>query len=331
MPGKKEILLYTEINSYSSSEFITAMNEAGDDDVCVRIACIGGNPDFAFGMIAKFKEHSGKKQIKVDGKAHSMSAFFLCYAEDVEALEVAEFVLHRAAYPEWFENNPEFFTADVRGNVERINAFLKKALEAKIDVAKFEAMKNVKMKDLFSLDSRIDVRLTAAEAKKIGLIDTIVKITPEKSAQIESMIAELTAKAHGIDMAAKTTPEIIKPKNMNLAELKSAHPAVYAEAVAEGLALGVTKEKTRVEACLVFLDIDPTGVKAAIESGADLNAKQMAEFSLKAMSPANLAKLGGDSAKEAVTAEAKEQTEKEKTAAEIEAKLDVALGLGEKK
>lgn len=320
----KEILLYKQIESNSASEFITAMDEASDSDICLRISSNGGNPDFGFGMIAKFREHKKGKLIKVDGKAHSMVAFFLCYSDDNEALEVAEFVIHRAAYPKWFEDQPELFTEDVRANVERINSFLRKALEAKIDVAKFEVLKNVKMKDIFSLDSRIDVSLTAAEAKKIGLINRIIKITPEKSAEIKSLMAEINAQHLGIEIATTNTPEIIKPENMTIEKLKAEHPTLFAQVVA----MGIAQEKDRVEACLVFIDIDPVGVKAAIETGNALTAKAMAEFGLKAMSKESLSKIAAESTASVTTGEAETpKSEKEKAVATFEAIAKEKLGL----
>lgn len=320
----KEILLYGGIDSETSAEFIQQMEEASSEEITIRVNTRGGEPEYGFGMIAKFSEHASGKKLKVDGKAYSMGLFFLCYVDDSEGLDVSEYLIHRAAYPDWFESTPEYFTDALKENLTRINASLEKAFRAKVDVAAFEEIKDVKVKDIFSMDSRIDVFLSAKEAKKIGLINRIVNITPFKKAEIESKMAVITAKYTG----EKPTKETVqKNTTMTLAELKANHPATYAEAVAEGVTNGIAQERERVEACMVFNEIDPVAVKAAIESGKALSPKQMAEFSLKAMSNKSLDDIKKDSSKGVTTgaADEKEKTEKEKTLATFEAETKASL------
>lgn len=283
----KEILLYDNINSYSASDFMLAMAENDiSDNIAIRICGGGGDPVYGFGMIAKIQEHTGDVLIKVDGEAHSMYAFMLCYVKDSEALEVAEFLVHRAAYPDWYENNPEYFTDDVRANVERINKFLRTAFEAKVDTVKFEAITGVKIKDIFSLDDRIEVTLTASDAKKIGLINRITKITPQITAEVESLKSKLMAKSLGIKMAAEVpNPENPKPKIMNKEEFKAANNAEYKKIIA----VGVNKERKRVAALMVYIKVDPKAVAEAIKSGKELDAEMMAEMQVKMSTPGILA------------------------------------------
>lgn len=318
----KEILLYSGIDSLSSSEFIREMDEAAAEDVTVRVNCPGGTPEYGWGMVAKLAEHPGKKKVKVDGQAYSMGLFFLCYADDSEGLDVSEYLVHRAAYSQWFESSPEYFTDPMRENLTRINASLEKAFRAKVDVALFEELKGVKVKDIFSMDSRIDVFLSAKEAKKIGLIKSIVNITPTKKAEIESRMSAVAEKITAQYTGTKP-PKETEPKNtiMTLAELKANHPAIYAQAVAEGVINGVSQEKERVEACMVFVEIDPMAVKAAIESGKPLSPKQMAELSLKSFSAESLKKTEGSSAKPIVTGSAAEDDKKTPEEKEKETKL----------
>jgi ATP-dependent protease ClpP protease subunit len=316
----KEILIYGSLNSYSSSEFIKSVDEGTDSDIVVRINSEGGSPEYGWGMVAKFQEHKGNKLIKVDGQAHSMCMFFLCYATKVEALDVAEFVVHRAAYASWYENSPEYFTEAIRGNLERVNSSLRKALEAKIDVKKFEELKGVKMKDIFSMDSRIDVFLTAAEAKKIGLIDTIVKITPEKRSEIETLLYK-AASYTGLN---HKKVEIKTTNIMTIEQLKREHPELVASLQKETL----EAERDRVGACLVYLDVDSKAVKLAIESGKPLSHTQMAEFSLKLANANTLKKVESDAPETVKTAEVKpEGTEKEKKVSDFETSVDSVLGL----
>jgi ATP-dependent protease ClpP protease subunit len=315
----KEILLYGDINSDSSILFITGLNDAIADDISVRVNTPGGNPEYGWGSVAKFAEHPGKKGCKVDGKAHSFGLYFLCYTDDVEALDVSTFLIHRAAYPSWLEQS-DYFTDALKGNLATINANLKKALENKIDVPALEAIMESKpetkgktFKDIFSMDGQLDVFLNASEAKKIRLIKKINKITPAKKSEIESLMFEVSALHNGFEISAKKDPEINLNKNkmITIETLKAEHPGVYAQIIALGVEQGVRQEKDRVEACLVFNEIDPVGVKAAIEAGVPLSQKQMSEFALKTMSASALKKIGEESPKEVKTTEVKTKSEAE--------------------
>jgi ATP-dependent Clp protease, protease subunit len=319
----EDILLYGDINSCSSAEFIGELDEYKEDDIVVRINSGGGSPEYGWGMIAKFVEHPGKKLIKVDGQAHSMAAFFLCYCDEVEALDVAEFVVHRAAYSPWFESTPDCFTQPVRENLERVNISLRKALESKIDVAKFEELKGVKIKDIFSMDSRIDVVLSATEAKKVGLINRIIKITPEKRSEIEAMVGK-AAKFSGLTPQKEVNKtEISKLNIMTIEKLKAEHPELFATVLAQGAA----QEKDRIGAVLVFTKLDPT-IKAAIDSDKPLSETTKAELTLASFKNETIGKIAGSATATVIVPEVeKEKTEKEKELAAFEAASKKALGL----
>lgn len=315
----KEILLYGTIYADSATRFIESVNEIGaEDDLTVRVNSEGGDPQYGWGMIAKFKEHTGAKKVKIDGKAYSMGAFYPCYADEVECLDVSEFMLHRAAYPEWVEKNTEIFTPEIKANLERVNTSLRKALEAKVNVEVFEEVTGKKVKDVFSMDQRIDVFFDAKTAKKIGLVDRVIKLTPAKRAELNNYF-EIAAKHEEVIETIETETE------MNLQELKAKHPEVYAQALEEG----VSQERDRVEACLVFNEVDPVAVKAAIESGKPLSQKQVAEFTLKAAQAGVLNKLKTESAETIETEEQEtvEKTAKEKELESFEAKVRKELQL----
>lgn len=333
----KEVLLYGPIYTETSVAFINSINEANGDELVVRINCEGGSPEYGWGMINKFKEYEGSKSVMVDGQAYSMGTYFLAYAEkgSVTGTDVSQYLIHRAAYSQWFEQSPEYFTDAIKQNLVQINKSLQTALEARIDVDAFENLKqvkdkNIKFKDIFALESRIDVFLSAADAKKIGLIDKVIKLTPQKAAEI-SAFSERAAAKYISSPKAETQPPIVqtqKPNKMTIEQLKAEHPALFAEVVA----LGVAKEKDRVEACLAFIEVDAAGVKAAIEAGKDLSLKQMAEFSLKAISKSNLAGLAAENAGATKTGEVegKEKTAKEKELAAFESAVAAELGLNKK-
>lgn len=328
-----EILIYGRIGEYSSTEFINKMNEVAEtDDLVVRVNTNGGEPEYGWGMVAKFNEFKGNKLVKVDGKAFSMGFALAVYADNVEALDVSEFLVHRAAYPEWYEKS-EYFTAELRGNLDRVNASLRAAIEAKIDVKKFEEIKGVKMKDIFSMESRIDVYLTAKEAKAIGLINKIVKITPSKRAEIQSNIE--TVMSYDVSIAAEVEnllPKELEDKNnlkienkMNFEELKSKHPELYAQVFSAGSDAGVAAERDRVGSWLAFVDIDAEAVSAGIKEGKSLTATAMAEFSRKQFSKEQIGAAAADSAKEVETDKPEDKTAEEKKLADFEAGVDNIL------
>lgn len=288
-----EVLIYGNINQFTARDFITEVNGIGDGVCDVRVNSDGGSPEYGWGMIAKFAEFDGQKKVKVDGKAYSMGAFLCLYADEVEALDVSEFMVHRAAYPNWLES--EIFNSEsnnynegLKQNLININTSLEKAFRAKVDVEKFEAAKGIKVKEMFSLDGRKDVFLNAKEAKEFGFVTKINKITPTKKAEIDAL---------GVQIAAKYTPEITgeqrvsvvtnpqKPKKMTVEDFKKENPEAYNSIVAAG----ITQERERVKAHLVYADVDLASVKASIENGEDLTASKMAELNRKMVSAAAIA------------------------------------------
>ena len=320
----KQILLYGEIFNFSSEMFMTEMEALKEDDIVLRIDSIGGNPEAAFGMISKFQEHEGNKTIKVDGRAFSMGAFFLAYVDEVEALDVSSFVLHRAAWPEWMEANNEFFTDEKRDRLNVVNKSLRAALESKIDVTKFEKITGVTMNELFSMDNRIEVTLNAKQAKQIGLINKINPITPKIQASINTYNGEMmqmAAKHIGENPTAKKEVTKVnkienKNTNMDLAKLKSEHPSLHAQIMEAGIEAGVEQEKDRAGAWLAFADIDIKAVSEGIRNDKKLSATDMAELTRKGISARVLGDIEGEAPK-AVDTPPTDDKETEKKSKEI--------------
>lgn len=300
---KKEILLYDYVYSYSTADVISKMDEYKDDDIVLRVNSKGGEVYAAYGIMAKFLEHQNSKIIRVDGIAASMGAFLCCAADSVECLDVSTFLFHRASMGSWFENQPELFTAELRQQLTSMNAQLRALMEGRFTAEKWEKVTKTTLDDLFSLESRIDVTLTAKQAKALGLVSKINPITPEKKAEIESLVMGFAAMTiPEVPKAEIPTPKITVQKQnikMNIQQLKADHPEVY-EAVYN---LGVTAEKDRVEAYLEFADVDPVAVKAGIAEGKQITAKEMAAFSRKAIAQATLNTMEAENPAEIKTAE----------------------------
>ena len=296
----KEVLLYGEIYSSSAREFIRAVNDAEGDDVIVRVNSNGGDVDYGYGMIAKFNEFKGKKSVKVDGSAASMAANFILFSDEVEALDVSTLTFHRAAYPEWIERDAKMMEGYREQLLTKANADLRAALEAKVDADQWAKITGVTIDEMFSRDSRVDVLLTAQQAKKLGIVTKINTITPSKQAEIEARLLAVGERATGLKLAAKSEP-IIKPKTtaMTIETLKAEHPDVYAAAVKAG----ISQERDRVGAWAVFADVDVKAVTEGIKSGENITATATAEFSRKAFAASQVTALEDGSAKVVATTE----------------------------
>lgn len=296
-----EVLIYGEIYSYTSREFIRDVERA-NGDLTVRVNSNGGEVDYGWGMIAKFKEYEGVKNVKIDGSAHSMAAYFAVYADNAESLDVSTMIFHRAAYPQWVENNTELFTDALRKQVENINKHLRTALENKVSAEKWLEVTGVSLDEMFSMDGRIDVEINAEQAKELGIIQKINSITPKRQAAIEERMVAVAEQLTGLKLAAvsKEKNKIVqepKSNKMTIEKLKAEHPEIYAEVVKEG----VTKERDRVGAWVTFADVDVKAVTEGIKSGDAISATVTAELSRKAFSA------------QAVTALEKESPEAVKT------------------
>lgn len=307
----KELYLYSPVYDYVVADLLAQMEENKTEDITVRVNSPGGSVFAGWGLIAKMQE-LGNVTMQVDGFVASMSLYMLLFADNVTCLDVSKGVLHRA--------DMYVSSAEDQAFLDSVNKQLKEKLTAKIDAVKLKELKGVSIADIFNPDQRIDVALNAKEMKAIGLVDKIVKVNP-------SEVKALNARFY--DVAAHSNTDPLKNPIMTKDELKSKHADVYAAILAEGVEKGIATEKDRVEACLAFIDIDPAGVKAAIEAGKPLTQKAMADFTVKALSKENLKKISADNADKTITDEVatKEKTEKEKELAAFEAGARKNLGV----
>ena len=294
-----ELYIYTEIFDFTAEFFIRSVEEAKGEDIDVRLYTPGGDPTAAWGMIAKLREHEESVNMKVDGKADSAGAYFLLFFNNVEALSTSEFLFHRAH----FAFNPDPSEA-AQERLDNINKELRAAMEAKLDIPKFEKIAGVTLDEFFNGDSIVNVNLNAKKAKSIGLIKKITNLAPEQ------------IKALGVKFAAYNKPNPVneppkpKTKKMTLEELKADHPEIYSailnKGVIEGKTTGTTGEKDRVQAWMAFNDVDPKAVAEGIEADENLSQKASAEFARKAMSVEALAKLKEENAGDVQTEESPE-------------------------
>jgi ATP-dependent protease ClpP protease subunit len=287
---KKEILLYSYLWSGTSERIINEINSLGSGkELVMRVNSDGGSPEDTFGILAKMKEYNdagGTTHVKVDGKARSMGLFFLAYANGKKtALDVTEGMMHRAAYSPYVESSKDLMTEAMWASLDKINGHLRAAVEATIDVSKFEEITGKTLDEVFSNEQRIDVVLTAQQMLEIGLIDEIVSITPEKKAEIEANMNQAAIAAGFV--ASPQAPiveaqkKVVNNSNhnkMTIDKLKAEHPEVFAAAVQ----VGVTQERDRSTEWLSFVEADVNAVKAGIESGKNINVAEASRLAVLA-------------------------------------------------
>jgi ATP-dependent Clp protease protease subunit len=312
----KELYLYSPIYDFVAESFISQMEENKTQDIEIRANTPGGNVFAGWGMIAKIKEHEGNVKMKVDGYVASMGTIVLVYVDDTEALDVSRIHLHRA---DGYVNSPED-----QKFLDGINKDLRAKLTSKIDADKFKEITGKSIDDLFDSKDRIDVWLTAKQAKQVGLIKRIVKLDPTEIAAINRMNI-----AASVDPQPPPNP-VTKPINkvMTLEELKAQHPALYAQVVAEGKTAGSTEERDRVRGWEAFRHIDAAAVDKGIKDGKIISTTDIAEFTAKVLSPEYLKKLTAESAAPVTTTEdlGKEKTKKEADNAAFMAEVFANLG-----
>ncbi len=322
----KEILVYGSIYDWSVVPFIREVEAASGQDITIRVNSPGGSPLSNFGMIAKLKEHQGSVKIKVDGQAASSAAYLCLYASEVESLDVSQFLFHRAAYPDWLEASKDYFTEDMRNSLIKINADLRAAMEGKFTAKKWQEVTGFSLDDLFSLDSRIDVTISAEQAKDLGIVTKIVNITPAKKAELHSLIAahapELLAKFNA-EIIAETSEQKVTTQNnnkMTVAELQASHPEVYAAII--------KSERDRVGSYMVYAHLDLEACKQGIASGEAMTHTQMSEFALKSFQASQLAAIEGGNAKDVRTQEpAGQETKEEANKKAFFAEVNKNLGI----
>lgn len=317
----EEIYLYSEFYRYSAESFARDLDKSKGKEVKVNLYSSGGSPAAGYTILSKMQKH-GNVSLSVDGFADSMAAFMLCYAKNVECLEITTSTFHRAAYPSWVDVDQTMLE-----ELDRINAFLRKGLESRVSSEKFEAVTGYTIDQLFSMDGRIDVTVNAEQLKELGLVDKINKVTEEMIGAINGRLEMAASTSYTkLNPIATTKPEEkvnnSKSNSMTVEKLRSEHPEVYQAAVA----LGIKQEKDRAGAWLAFVDVDAEAVAKGIKGDENLSQTAMAEFSRKALSAESLKKLGEDSPKGIATDEQEGQmTAEQKKEAEIQAHTDKVL------
>ncbi len=176
----KPILLYDYIHSALAESFTEKVFEhPKDESIEIWVNGPGGSLSAGWSMLAAL--HDRDVNITVTGDASSFYFFMLLFSDNNTAFDTSNFLVHRAA--SFWE---EIMTEEELKEVENRNKIIRKKLEARIDENKFIEVTGKTFDDIFDMENRLDVRLTAQQAKKIGLVDKVIKLNVKKRAEIES-------------------------------------------------------------------------------------------------------------------------------------------------
>ena len=271
----KEIYLYSEIYDFVAESIMEKMEDAADEDIVMRINSPGGQVFSGWGIVAKIKEHAGSITGKVDGAAISMSALILLYFDSVEAMDVSRIMLHRA---HMFVEN-----AEDQKFLDSINADIKKQLTKKVDSKKFKEITGFTINDMFNSEERKDVWLTADQAKQIGLVQKVTKLTPAAKTEI----AAINDKFYNIAAKGNPNPNPMQDPKMTVDELKSKQPELF-DSISKS---AIIAERDRVGALLAYIDADKEVVLKAVKDGDELSQTMMAELNIKLVNAGKLDKL----------------------------------------
>lgn len=307
--GMNEILFYSAIFDFTAAEFINKLGEIPkDQDVTVRLNSPGGSVFAGWGIIAALQERTGRNILKVDGNASSMAFFMVPFFDEVQALDVTNFMIHRA--DAYIENE------DDQKWLDEINKTLRSKLEKRIDPDSFAEVTGVTFDEIYKGETRREIWITAKQAKKLGLVDKVVRLEPREIEAINKNLvafskfdsAETVEQPQGSEQEKGKININLTQKKMTRQELNAQAPDLVAAILAEGQEI----ERKRVRTILKFSHIDAKVCNEMITDGKEPDSEFFADMQLKAISQKQL-----DAIKEETKEEIKIDPTAENTAPEI--------------
>jgi ATP-dependent protease ClpP protease subunit len=269
----KEIFLYNGFYDYTMQALIQEMQLQKDmDDISVRMNSGGGSVFSAQGFFKEMqsRRESGKTTtILVDGNASSCGFFSLYYADKVKILSTTKALAHRADM--YIENESD------QNLVDKTNDELKTLMLSRTTSDRFKEVTGVSIDEIFDRVKRVEVWLTAQNLVDIGLVKTenVMVLTPALAASISKNMS-----AYFGDFKEQT--------NLNSTIIMAEQNTKTPEAA-------IADERDRVSGWMSWLDVDANAVKAGIESGKTITAKEISEFSRKLADKSVLEALAANS------------------------------------
>lgn len=320
MPTRINSTMPTYIGNYSMSALIEEIDSVSDKEKSMDWFSYGGSVLAGWKLANYLNTTDSSITAIVTGMAASMGAALLPYFSKVEGSKQSFVMLHAPA-------------GGGEKMLEKVAKDLEEALAAKINDKKLKEITGVTLSEMMAQrgDDRKDYWLTGEQAYAIGLFDVLIDTAPKQTIVKQELQSAANKLGYSLPAAfLDTTPTaganqdagkiINKDSKMDSVEFKAKHPAVYAQVFAEGSANGIKIEKDRVEAYLVFNDVDPEAVKTGIASGEAMNTATQMDLLRKSMSKDALKDIEDGQGED--TTEAAIDTGKNKEGAELEAALE---------
>lgn len=267
----KEILIYYPLYDFYIQNIIEQLNEV-NSDFTVRMSSPGGEVFPSWGLAKKVRELSDKgykSTLKIDGMAASMAGILAPFFDKVEAIDKAKIMIH----PPW--------GADIN-LLKDIAKDFSGVLKSRVDTAKFKEIVGKSIDEVMNPESKepSEVWLSAKQAKDIGLVDKVVKLTPAVKNEIESKMKAFYGGKEKFEYQnnednienKKISKSNQKSIKMDLETLKNEHPALYNQLFNKGKEAGQKEERIRVNAWLAHIKTDQDKVVNGIKEGAELTA-----------------------------------------------------------
>lgn len=199
----RPILLYTPIFSDTAERITQQLFEYPEKkDIEIWLNTPGGAVSSGWSIVAAINELNRNVNVTVVGDAASFGFIMLLFANNVKAYDTANFMIHRAA--SWFE---DLMNEDELKEIEDRNKIIRTKLEARINEDKFKEITGKSFDDIFDMEDRLDVNLTAKQANEIGLIDEVVTLDVKKRKEIESKYYD--------EIMALSTPKKVNSNSNN--------------------------------------------------------------------------------------------------------------------
>lgn len=217
------ILLYRSIWEDTAEDITNQIfNYPEDEEVKIWMNSPGGMVTAGWALIGALKDRDKGFSTKIMGDASSMAFNMLLFSNYNEALDSSNFLIHRAA--SYWE---DIMTNEEKKDIEDRNKVIRKKMSQRINEDKFIEVTGKSFDDIFDMTQRLDVRLNAQQAKKIGLVDKIIKLDTKKLEAIESrFFYDVAALSENQEIKSSIN---IKSKKMGLKDLfKSKDPLLTA-------------------------------------------------------------------------------------------------------
>lgn len=199
----KPILLYNIITSSVAKDITEKiLSTPASEAIDIWINSPGGSLSAGWSILAALQGRS-EVNMTVMGDASSMAFFMLLFATNVTAFDTSSSIVHRAAASDESE-----LSEDELKDILSRNKVIREKMESRIDESKFIEVTGKTFDEVFDMNDRLDVPLSAEQAKDIGLVHKVVKLDTAKRHEIESHYYN--------QIAALVQPQPVNNNNSNI-------------------------------------------------------------------------------------------------------------------